>query len=296
MRKETNKFLFRITVCALSVLATTSCSKDDFFRIDDTPCVDLQTKYAIAGSDIYIDYQIACFAFADELSKIDSTKRSRVLILNNDTVYENVYVISFSKVCELHDSLLNVYPVLKDADEVDLIQILNIALNNNSTLRDLVPKSVVNSNCRTKSYNGSSYALQWLEGSSFRNYSGTLWNGKGLAEQNSQGTWVWTFEAIPCSSIGDAMELACIWSINHGEVEVGGWGWTDGSGMMTYCHQATASQSPVLHAAGTPRPELDFHVHPSGNLIPSDSDLIAWSKSPDLFHLIINYAHEMVIW
>lgn len=305
MRKETNKFLFRLTVCALSVLATTGCSKDEFFKIEDAPCVDSQTMYEIATSELYIDYQKAFYSMVNELSKIDSTKRGRVVITDGDTIYENVHIYSFEHVYVLFDSLLNKYPELNDADYADLKEIQAIALSNSQLLRETAPKSTANYIKKSKgdNYGYTNKAIEWIQNLPLvgNNTSGSTYYGFGQIEGI-----IYTFELIPCVTVGDAMNLAVIWSRNHEEVEVGGFGWSD-SGMMMYCENAPececneygiVCQSPFLPASSsTPLPLMDFHIHPKGWLFPSSGDFTWWSTSPEVtIHYIISPNYEIAVW
>lgn len=305
MRKKRNKLLFRLTVCVLSVLTTTSCSKDEFFKIEDTPCIDSQTIYEIATSELYVDYQKARFAFFNEISNIDSTKIGHIRIIDGDTIFESGYTFSFGIIYELHDSLMKEYPELKDADQVDLALIQDVAISNNSALKEMAPKSVISSLNKTKASYADNLALQWCENNA-HNLNGSMWvaraSGEGWLVPTDEGNVPAPnrlyFECIHCVTIDIAMELACIWSQNHGEEEVGGLGWNDNSAVMLYCENLSTTGWAAFYPAWAtnPLPDLDFHVHPSGDLNPSTLDAQAWLHMPWIPHYIISYNHEMQMW
>lgn len=269
-------------------MSVSSCSKDYFFKIEDKSNIDLQTMYDIAESKTYTDYLIASYIFMDRINNLDSTKRGHIEIYGKDTIYENINIISFKEVVELHDRLIEEYPVLKNVDEADLLQIQVIALSNNSTLK-VVASNYKLSTIRTKSSNNDCYSFQWVENNADPYNS----DYPSLYHYNDDGN---SYELIPCTTIGLAMNAACIWSRNHEEAKTGGWGWTN-SGMMIYDIKSTPSTMRMITVYGTPRPELDFYVHPDGNLFPTEDDLINWNNhTSGLFHMIVNYNHELSVW
>lgn len=294
MRKESNKSLAVLTVCLLSVLTSSCCSKDEFFGIEDTPCIDKQVMYEIALSDLYIDYQKACFSFADELSKIDSTKRGHVEIIGTDTIYENVNFISFENLQILLDSLLKMYPVLMDADQADLKEIQKIALSKNHALREMASMSTVYYNEKTKGYSYTNTAIEWIESLSVE---GNPTNGSTYNSIQWYSGHYYTYELIPCVTVGDAMNLAVIWSRNHENAIIGGLGWSD-SGLMMFCEQSTEIYTMLIPASsGNPQPLMDFILHPSGSLYPTESDLTWWCSSPEVTtHYIISPNYEFSVW
>ena len=302
MRKEFFLSLVGLTVCLTGIITVSSCSKDEFFGIEDVSCIDSQRMHEIAESDLYIDYQKACFSMVDELSKIDSTKRGRVVITDGDTLYENVHFISFENVNILFDSLVQTYPELKNADQADLKDIQAIALSQNSVLRKMYPLNGRNYQKRTRggidNYGYMNQAIEWihsLPGIRNRDHGSTYTDAGPYTIGES--IYYLTFEIIPCVTVGDAMNLAIIWSNNHEGVEVGGYGWSD-SGVMIYNEQATPEYEGMIYASsGNPQPLMDFHIHPNGWLYPSDNDLEWWSGSPEVtIHYIISPNYEFSVW
>lgn len=296
MKNEKLAHMVGITVCICGLLIVSSCSKDEFFRIEDTPSIDLQTMNDIAESQLYIDYQKAYFTLAQELSNIDSTNIGRVVISDGDTLFENVRYISFGGMIELYDSLLKVYPELKEVDEADLMQIQKIALSKNLTLLEMVPQSKITKGYKTKGSTDKK-AFIWCE-----NNTTSLGIGNFCSFACENEDWqglpsTLQFLASPLPSIGLAYEQAILWSEGNDGCETGGFGWDDDSGVTMICEETTSGWTPMPRAWGSPIPYSTFHVHPSNDLEPSiEYDLPMWANSGLRYHFIVGYNREVSAW
>lgn len=306
MKKGLLMYQFGLTLCFCGILFSWGCTKDEFFRINDATCINMQTIHEIATSELYVDYQKARYSFINSICNVDSTKIGHIQIIDGDTIFEGGCTISYSLMYELHDSLVKKYPELIGADQADLILIEEIALSNNYALKEIATKSAVSPLFKTRANSYGDTALQWCENNA-SNAGGPLWISRTKIEGWLFPTEEGGYEPAPnnliyqcvyCTSIDHAMEQACIWSVSSGEKEVGGLGWNDNSGVMIYCINGSAEGWTVFYPAWTktPLPDMDFHVHPSGDLYPSTFDAQTWLHMPWIPHYIINYEHEMQIW
>ena len=145
MRIQTKK-MAGMVMCILGILATSSCSKEDFFGLNEYETLDYSKKTEIALSQEYTDYYIACIEVGKVINQwsdsIDATKG----VPNNYTGESLV---------KLLDKLKEAFPELSNADIPDFADIRKIALSKNKTLNALVsPKKP---SAKTKSYEYTAY-------------------------------------------------------------------------------------------------------------------------------------------
>ena len=123
-----------MAVFALGVLATSSCSKDEFFGLEDSQLIDSSTKTEIAMSQEYVDFVLACSEMADYMSQPMDTTTAEVKIGPDGKriLYKEGPQLSAMALFEV---LKEKYPELEKADKMDLDEILNIALSKNKALK-----------------------------------------------------------------------------------------------------------------------------------------------------------------
>lgn len=241
MRKNF-KTLAGMAVCILGALAASSCSKDEFFGLEDSEVLDYSAKYEIATSQAYADYAIACFEMAETMNQpVDTTEMKVCGEINGKPVYAKVG--SCTSALGLLAQLKKIYPELEKADVVDMKEIQSIALSNNAALKDYASYNV----SETKTwFNGSNWdAGRWAQS-----------NGKLGASFGDDGWWfscyTWDWEAI-CNSVFYASE-------NNGYPSIGsGLLFNDGSAVsMTSVLECW----PSIVNQGSPLAEADYIVTP----------------------------------
>ena len=63
------KTLAGMVACLMGVLATASCSKEEFFGLEDSVYLDNSLKTEIAMSQEYADYAIACYNYRGDIKR-----------------------------------------------------------------------------------------------------------------------------------------------------------------------------------------------------------------------------------
>lgn len=276
--KKVEKFKLSMTmaVCFIVALFATSCSNDDFFGFDDEGKID---SYAIATSQEYINYQEAYYMFLNDALDIDTTKMEIIRVIDGRPVYAKTNTISFLPVIEARDILLTVFPEYEEINSIEAMQINEIAISRNVTLRNL-SKNNRSAVKRTKSGDPEYFsdARTWLITQGYI-YVGT--NNYYFPQQSIYMTY-------GCAS--DCQIDAVNNTIASG-LEFGGMAWSDGSGILITDVNATqySMHWPLfLDTLKRNIPHHDFHVHPNGSLFPSDADWNAWENFPHNTHLIFN--------
>lgn len=278
MRKETNKFLFRLTVCALSVLATTSCSKDEFFGIEEAQLIDETTMLAIATSEEYYEYEMACLYFMEELNDIDTSKMHVYTVINGKPIYVKSGSDSYKNVLKHKENLMKIYPELLHASVIELKQIQNIALSKNNTLREHTMKVSPFLIKRTKSGNDEAHA--WLQHVSSSTYNWGYehnWDTGAYTNTTEYGEYTFHFDLQVYENSIEAVNQARNKSIST-EKEVGGLAWNDASAVTVFNREAGPYYMYWPRTDGSPYPTYDFHFHPSGDLTPSELDRQFWNN------------------
>ena len=144
MKKEI-KSLAVMAVCILGVFAASSCSKDEFFGLEDSEVLNHSTKTEIALSQEYTDYAIALFNLIETMKQpVDTTDMKIQGVVNGKPVY---YKQCSSSVKESLEILKKAYPILENADNIDFDDIQEIALSNNKALKDIAPKMDFSTKC-----------------------------------------------------------------------------------------------------------------------------------------------------
>ena len=132
-----------MAVFALGVLATSSCSKDEFFGLEESEVIDASTKTEIAMSQEYVDFVLACSEMADYMSQPMDTTTAEVKIGPDGKriLYKEGPQLS---AMALFVVLKEKYPELEKADKMDLDEILNIALSKNKALKRVAATKTTN--------------------------------------------------------------------------------------------------------------------------------------------------------
>lgn len=140
-----------MAVFALGVLATSSCSKDEFFGLEESEVIDASTKTEIAMSQEYVDFVLACSEMAEYMSQPMDTTNAEVKIGPDGKriLYSEGPQLS---AMALFEALKEKYPELKEADQMDFEEIMEIALSKNKALKKVVA---------TKSTNAYPFSYQW---------------------------------------------------------------------------------------------------------------------------------------
>lgn len=257
--KRNFKPMAALAVCALGALAVSSCTKDEFFGLEDSVVIDASTKYEIAMSQEYADYARACFNIAESMKvEVDTTQMESFVNEDGKKIY---YQGSSSQdnVIELLEILKKAFPEIEKADAIDFAEIQSIALTNNDALSDIAAKS---SAVSTKGYNPS--ALEWLR-SAYRcyynlDYTPTIWSA------DMDGAYFSYY-----SNVSAAVNSAICATVDTNGYWYGGYIWNDySSTLISSCNPYW----PEVSEYGSPVPEADFLVYPvAGNTIEGSWEL-----------------------
>ena len=196
MRIQTKK-LAGMVMCVLGVLATSSCSKEDFFGLNEYETLDYSKKAEIALSQEYTNYSIACLRLSKAIDNLsDSTKEH-----NQGTLYGKPVIYEETEVPlkDLIDRLYNAYPELANADMPDFEEIHQIALNKNIALKKMLPRKKGFANTRANSYtfgdytvNYDDYAHEWI-GMLNYNCTGNPYNAFNDSYAHEQGWYFYSY-------------------------------------------------------------------------------------------------------
>lgn len=238
--KKNFKTLAGMAVCILGALAVSSCSKDEFFGLEDSEVLDYSAKYEIAMSQAYADYAIACFEIAEAMTQsVDTTEMEIQGEINGKPLY--VKNGTCASALELLEQLKKIYPELEKADNIDLKEIQDIALSNNDALKQFTSNKIG----ETKAwYNGSNWDVgRWAQS-----------NGHNGASFGDDGWWFSCY-----TSTWEAVSNA-VWYTSETSSYGGGLVFNDGSA-VSMTSVISAWPSVVNH--GSPLAEADFIVAPS---------------------------------
>lgn len=242
-----------MAVCILGALAVSSCSKDEFFGLEDSEVLDYSAKYEIAMSQEFTDYAKACFSFVEAFDQpIDTANMQKV-----DVEGKQVYVVSGmasqkDNAVELLQKIKTAFPKLAMADKIDFDEIMDIALSENQALSDIA--SIVLSPS-TKSYENRPMARQWLNSADqeYWNYSGD----RNLSYSYMEGCTFYSH-----NTVWGAVQSA-IWDLNEysGNYGAGGFIWGDNSAVSM--RTVFGEYWPDVAHYGSPSPEIDFVILPN---------------------------------
>ena len=147
-----------MAVFALGVLATSSCSKDDFFGLNEYEYLDYSKKTEIAMSQEYTDYANACYKIADLMKQLsDSTAERNRGEINGRPIS---YLESGEPIMDLLEKLKNAYPELKNADLPDIQEIRRIALLKNKAINKVAASQITAKSW--EQYDESQYFIGYL--------------------------------------------------------------------------------------------------------------------------------------
>ncbi len=236
-----------MAVCILGALAASSCSKDEFFGLEDSEVLDYSAKYEIAMSQAYADYAIASFNMAETmLQPVDTTKMEIQGEINGKPLYV------MNGTCESGLDLLNklkeIYPDLEKADKIDLDEIQEIALANNEALKDFSAKVSKD----TKVWISWGQAGAWAQS-----------NGHYGASFGDEGWWISCFNTV-WGAVQDAI-WASSESYNYGKTGAG-LIFNDFTGVSMISYTENIPWPAVVNQ-GSPLAESDFVIAPSVDAI-----------------------------
>lgn len=268
------KTLAGMAVFALGVLATSSCSKDEFFGLEDSQLIDASTKTEIAMSQEYVDFVLACSEMADFMSQPMDTTTAEVKIGPDGKrilCKEGPQLAAMA----LFEVLKEKYPELEKADKMDLDEILEIALSKNIALKGVASKTTP----KTK-YNAWAECMKWASS-----------NGHGGAGFCSEGWWFDCF-------LGElsAMQHVMFIASETDEMYIGGLVFGDGTIATLHSYP---TWWPSIANSGYPMAETDFVLIYNTGLLSADLGDLAYKLGPEYTdggsaktHYILQYEGE----
>ena len=218
-----------MAVFALGVLATSSCSKDEFFGLEESEVIDASTKTEIAMSQEYVDFVLACSELAEYMSQPMDTTTAEVKIDPDGKriLYKEGPQLSAMALFEV---LKEKYPILEKADKMDLDEIMEIALSKNKALKKVTA---------TKTTDAYPDSFAWA------NSLGIPTNGCSLG---CGGMECYPFD-VP------ALQILMFWASEYDDLYLGGLVFGDGS---TAILMSEPCWWPDLINQGFPAAETDF--------------------------------------
>lgn len=244
-----------MAVFALGVLATSSCSKDEFFGLEESEVIDASTKTEIAMSQEYVDFVLACSEMAEYMSQPMDTANAVVKTgLDGKRIYcKDGPQLSAMALVEV---LKNKYPELEKADQIDYDEILEIALSKNKELKRVAS---------TKTYNAYPDSWHWAL-SNNRSTSCFSWDG-------------WMIYSYPyeVSAIQNVLFLAS----ECDELYLGGLFFGDRS--ATAMNSFAGNWWPDIVNSGYPLAESDFVISYSSESLSNDPYDLARQLGPEYF-------------
>ena len=236
------RLIVGMTVCLLGVIATSSCSKDEFFGLEDSEVIDASTKYEIAMSQEYANYAIACFELSKAMNQpVDTSMMQYAGDFNGKAVY--VKEGPSSAAMELLDVLKKKYPEFNLADKMDFDEITKLALANNEALKDIASINCPDSKGARVDIGDCGYWAQSV-GGRYGSFGSHGWE----FYCNSQGTF----------AVADAIYYSTEWY--NSERWSAGLGFADGSAVSM--NGPLYDCWPQIINSGSPRPEYDFIIIP----------------------------------
>lgn len=253
------KTIAGMAICILGALAASSCSKDEFFGLEDAEYLDYSAKYEIAMSQEYADYAIACFNLVESMNNpIDTTE----MIIQGEMKGKPIYTKndSISPLIDLLNNLKKVYPKLEKADKIDLDEIHSIALSKNEALKDIASKMVR----KTTKYYEDRQSGRWLYSVAESYYGQSGWGSPWL---DVEGWWLTAYDDV-YTAINEVI-YRC--SETYGcYSNGGGLIFDDASGVSMVTGIYSGEWWPSVVNSGSPQPEADFIFMPN---VASLSDL-----------------------
>lgn len=261
------KTLAGMAACLMGVLATASCSKEEFFGLEDSVYLDNSLKTEIAMSQVYADYAIACYNLIKEMNQpLDTASMQIQGVVDGKPIY---FKTESSKeyLLVLMEKLKNAYPELANADKLDFDEIQEIAISKNKALKGLFPQK----NTKKIVYWGWNNSHTWV-------YSATA--GEEINEFYYDDWWFKAFD-YEFQALNHV-----IWFLGEGTGE----DFTFGGGLFFPDHSAVAMLSygelewpSITSGYGGPNAEYDFIVIPCDNLTQFEVYNFAYDLGPNYY-------------
>jgi hypothetical protein len=245
--KKNFKTLAGMAVCILGALAASSCSKDEFFGLEDSEVLDYSAKYEIAMSQAYADYALASYNMTETmLQPVDTTEMEIQGEINGKPLY--VMNGTCVSALDLLENLKKLYPDLQKADNIDFKEIQEIALANNEALKDIAAKLPR----ETKTWFSWGNVCSWAES-----------NGHYGASFGDEGWWFSCFTTA-WSAVNDA-----IWATGESyNSDKLGAGLFFGDGTAVSMIGYGEMPWPSVINQGSPLAEADFYIDRNSNIDP----------------------------
>ena len=248
-----------MAVFAFGVLATSSCSKDEFFGLEDSQFIDSSTKTEIAMSQEYVDFVLACSEMADYMSQPMDTSNA---ILKTGPDGKRIYTKDGPQLSAmaLLEVLKEKYPMLEKADQIDFDEIFKIAISENKALKRVASKT----SPKTKA-NANADSFRWA-----------LSNNRPTAGTSDEGWMIYCYP-FEVPAIQNVLFLAS----EEDNLYLGGLYFGDGSAaaMNTY----PESWWPSIVNSGYPLAESDFVISYSPESLSADPYDLARELGPEYF-------------
>ena len=250
-----------MAVFALGVLATSSCSKDEFFGLEESEVIDASTKTEIAMSQEYVDFVLACSEMAEYMSQPMDTTNAEVKIGPDGKriLYSEGPQLS---AMALFEALKEKYPELKEADQMDFEEIMEIALSKNKALKKVAA---------TKTTDAFPDSFAWAL-------------SLGLSTNDNGYLACYPFD-VP------ALQILMFWASEYDDLYLGGLVFGDGS---TATLMSEPCWWPDLINQGFPAAETDFVLSYSSGSIGNTWGDVMYQLGPAYYaypktHYIFSY-------
>lgn len=292
MKRKKFNSIHLMTLSMAFAIFEVSCTSDQFFGIEENAeGLNYSVLNKIAQSKEYIEFQKQSFLNMDKLLSVDTTQMEVIDTIGDRLLYASKEKGSIRPVLDAWQKLVELYPEYEETTLEEREQILNIALLNSKSLMMQVNKNTSGVLKRTKSLNEETASVQFFLGwaelieHNISFYQWIIYNQNGYWGVNSCDNWFICVDYSIRKTEGDGKE--------HG-----GYGWTDTSGATIDDYYASRdSMNLVWNGYGTtPYPYFDYHVHPSGNLTPSEWDNASWSSVPWGMHMIVNCNADYIVY
>lgn len=243
-----------------------SCSNDKFWWIDniDSP-LDIKK---IANSFEYREYLNEYFSFLNSALETDTSHMELFDDLGTHLIYCKIDTCDFTGVISKLKVLESIYPEFASATPLEQKSVMDYAITNDDYLREKIGIKIKPfKRTRSGNYEDAFVSMMCYP-----------FNGYFFFREDTR---------IELGTSAYAKCAAATFTMAKG-VEHGGYGWTDGSGVVLYDPHATSNSMRMLLYFNSPIPEYSFHIHPSGSLTPSNEDKSHWLASGIDKHLILN--------
>lgn len=278
----------KMTISLVTIFVVLGCTSDDFWGINEEyNGISYPTMERIARSKAYIDYQKQTLLSMEEMRNIDTTKNVLIGYVEDKPMYGIGAVFSIRGVYDARQKLIDEFPEYEKATDYEHEQIFNLAIMNNRSLlkmaKRIIPDCLLETNTKAIDYESDAVKYTRLFESNCQKLT-TEYGGVWLVA----GTYYWHTKSTWYEAVFNAIEIS-----RSNEKECGGYYFNDNSGLTHVDPNAKHDEmSFYWYNEGVPesiQPFKDFHIHPSpDNTIPSDSDLVTWSKMPWRKHEIID--------